>query len=352
MNIIFPTFKYEYGIKESGLSDSFNVFGKALLECEKVKTVTPFYLDEHGYPDVSKFRNDIINEQQKKNYDSLFYIVYKDELDPDTIRQLQSTGLKVIAFLYDDDWRMDYYLEHIIPYVDYAIGTNNFQGEKICSEKGYNNYYKYSCGAGLYVKKPDNIDYKYDVSFIGMKTFHRQWIVEELEAKDLHVECFGNGWENGRVSLDEVYKIFTTSKINLNLSNSTTFDVRFYLYFIKKLLFKPPIIKNLKKLRWVLKSYSSEKRLEQMKARNFEINASFGFQLAHYAYGLERYFEIGKEVAIFSRIDELEYMIKYYLENEDERQEILNAGYKKVKNFTYSAIFNSFFREHFEQKRN
>ena len=67
-----------------------------------------------------------------------------------------------------------------------------------------------------------------------------------------------------------------------------------------------------------------------MKARNFEIPYFGGFQLSDYVPSLENYFDIGKEVVCYKDIDEAEQLIKYYLENEEERECIKKNSHQKA----------------------
>lgn len=69
--------------------------------------------------------------------------------------------------------------------------------------------------------------YKYDVSFVGGISGYREYLINQLKKKGVKVECFGAGWENGRVTFEEMGEIFENSKINLNISNSVNYDVRY-----------------------------------------------------------------------------------------------------------------------------
>lgn len=162
----------------------------------------------------------------------------------------------------------------------------------------------------------NNIEYKYDVSFVGGISGYRKWIVKELLKVGIRVRCFGHGWSNGRVSFEDMSLIFKISKINLNISNSTSYDIRY-------------IFSSFKSLREFIKA---KKRAEQIKARNFEIPAFGGFQLTNYVPSLEHYFEIGRGIALYTSIKDLVLQIDYYLDNEEERREIMINGYKKAIN--------------------
>ena len=51
---------------------------------------------------------------------------------------------------------------------------------------------------------------------------------------------------------------------------------------------------------------------------------------------LREYFKVGEEIETYSSLDECLDKISYYLEHEDVRQKIAEAGYEKVKKeFSY-----------------
>jgi spore maturation protein CgeB len=42
-------------------------------------------------------------------------------------------------------------------------------------------------------------------------------------------------------------------------------------------------------------------------------------------------FDIGKEIVVYTSIEDLDNKVKYYLENEDERNMIAESGHQRVK---------------------
>ncbi len=116
------------------------------------------------------------------------------------------------------------------------------------------------------------------------------------------------------MSVERMNEIFNATRINLNLSNSVSRDIRFVLggprNFLRCLL--------------------SPKTAEQIKARNFEIPLAGGFQLSAYAPGLERYLKIGEETAVFTSPEDCARQINYYLADEPERAKIMRAGHERA----------------------
>lgn len=66
--------------------------------------------------------------------------------------------------------------------------------------------------------------------------------------------------------------------------------------------------------------------------RVFDILACGGFCLTNYQPEIAEIFEDGKELVIYTDIEDMLQKAEYYLEHEEERVQIARAGYEKVKN--------------------
>ena len=65
--------------------------------------------------------------------------------------------------------------------------------------------------------------------------------------------------------------------------------------------------------------------------RLWDILGAGGFVLTNYQSEIPEYFEVGKDLDIFASEEELVKKIRYYLEHEEEREEIARNGYQKAK---------------------
>lgn len=65
--------------------------------------------------------------------------------------------------------------------------------------------------------------------------------------------------------------------------------------------------------------------------RTFETCGCKTMLLTNYTPGIEKLFDIGKEVVIYTSIEDLDNKVKYYLENDNERNIIAEAGYQRAK---------------------
>ncbi len=142
---------------------------------------------------------------------------------------------------------------------------------------------------------------KIDVIFVGTKTKKRELKIEILKDNDINITCFGEGWENPPIYLEELIEKYKSSKIALNFTKG---KIGFSL-------------------------------------RVFQILGTKTFLLSEYCKDLEKLFEKGKHLDWFKDDKELIEKINYYLNNDEIREKISLEGYKKVKKeYTWDKIMN------------
>lgn len=352
MKILFAGLKYDYGIILRGESLESKTFVPSLSKVSE--NFFLFWLEENGFPnDIKSLQNRLIDYVDQVKPDVVFFVLMNNEISPETLSYLSSKYITVNWFC-DDTWRFNNFTKNILPHITYSITTDKY----LLNEYRINNFEKviYSQWATFdYIQnlKLDNINYKYDVTFIGGRNSTRSWLINELIKNDIKVNCFGSGWKNGRVSYDEIKDIFYHSKINLNLSNSISQEILFLKYIFKNIFFSFFNIFNKNRREYFndiksslndLRSYLlSKKTSEQIKARNFEIPGFGGFQLSQYSLGLEDFYDIGKEIALFNNSQELVKQCKFYLENETLRKQICFNGYMRTEQHTYDKRIKTIF---------
>ncbi|MBU4348993.1 glycosyltransferase [bacterium] len=311
---IVPVFmRYDYGIKSRGDSGEYRVIYPVLKQI--TNEVYPFWYDRY-LTKKDELQKRVIQFIDEINPDIIFFILMRDELSFKTLDYLKDKYITINWFC-DDQWRFENFTQYYAPHFTYSVTTDKFALKKY-RNIGYKNvilsqWASFGFSNNINFK---TIKYKYDVSFVGSISGYREYLINQLKKKDIKVECYGYGWKNGRVTFEEMGEIFKNSKINLNISNSVNYDVRY-------------IFSSLRSIKEFLRS---KKRIEQIKARNFEIPAFGGFQLTNYVTFLEDYFKIGREIAVYSSFEDLLLQIRYYLENELERRKIMINGYKRVIN--------------------
>ncbi len=65
--------------------------------------------------------------------------------------------------------------------------------------------------------------------------------------------------------------------------------------------------------------------------RVLDILASGGFVISNFQEELAEYFRLGEEIITYGDIEELYYLVNYYLQHEEERKEIADRGLQRVK---------------------
>ncbi|MEK7721268.1 MAG: glycosyltransferase [Elusimicrobiota bacterium] len=291
--------------------------------------VEPFWYDPY-INDILKLQEMLLEKAGAYNPDLIFFVPYLDQFLPETLDSLKARW-PTLAWFGDDTWRFELYTAKMAPHFSHAATTDPFsvgKYKKIGITPIITQWAAQLSGPAPASVPPDSYDYQ--VSFVGGYNRFRAWCIERLAKAGIKVDCFGAGWLAGRVSFEEMDRIFYKTKINLNLSNSVSQDIRFIF----------------SSFRSAVNYVRSPKRAEQIKARNFEIPLAGGFQLTNYVAGIERYLKIGGEVAVFTSPEECAQQIKYYLANEMERVSILLAGTRRAeKEHTYEARFRKILEE-------
>lgn len=241
------------------------------------------------------------------NPEIIFFVLQKSQVSQKTLKLLKDKAY-LINFFQDDNWRFYSHTNIYAKYFDLCLTNDVFSIEKY-NKLNIENIIHIQW-ASLRPKISNHPKkYKYDVSFIGAYSSYRNWLVKVLAKKGVYVDCFGVGWKNGNIDYTQFEEIIRESRINLNLPNSISYDIRY--------LFKNPksLMSNMKN--FILKK---GKNSSEIKARIFEITAMKGFLLTDYVPSIELYFDLKNDITCFSSVDELYNLIVYYLENKDERE--------------------------------
>lgn len=254
------------------------------------------------------------------------FSLYTDQFDPAVINALR-VHTKTFCFFHDDTWRVEY-SRFWARQFDY-FSTPDLHGEIKYREIGLPNaiYFPFGCNEQIFRKL--DLSKKYDVSFVGGWHPYRQWLIERIQKAGVSVEVRGYGWPNGEIDQEGMVKLFNESRINLNLSNSASWDARYLVSSFRALI---------NRLR-------SKKNIEQMKARIFEVNGCGAFQLSYYVEGLAHCYNIDQEIGVYADADDLIDKVKFYLAHDELRESLAIAGYHRtLEDHTFAQRFYSVFQ--------
>ncbi|MCE5286504.1 MAG: glycosyltransferase [Pelosinus sp.] len=330
--------QWKYGQKDRDESGEKLWFYETL--CKVVQHVETYWYDDY-IGDQEKMQRMLVQKAEQFKPDLILFFPHNDQFTFETLDFLKEK-YTTYAWFGDDGWRFESYTSRYAPHYTYVSTTDcgciekykKLGIEPILSQWAGQTY---SSNIGPLRK---NEKYLMDVSFVGGYNDYRGWFIQRLKELGIDVQCFGAGWPNSRVSFAQMEQIFRVSKINLNISNSANNDIRFVLC-------NEEIHEAWK---------TNPKRAEQIKARNFEIPLSGGFQLTNYVLHLEDYLKIGDEVAVYTTPEECAQQIQYFLQHQEKREKIVQKSHERAHNeHTYEQrmrdVLNSIWVTRLEDKK-
>lgn len=145
--------------------------------------------------------------------------------------------------------------------------------------------------------RPLDTNKEIEVVFVGANYGIRQEMVTSLHRIGIAVEAFGTGWPNGRLSTDDMPRIFSSSKIVLGCG-TVGHCTDFYA----------------------------------LKLRDFDGPMSGSLYTTHNNPDLRGLYDIGREIVTFSSTLEMLDKVVYYLSHDAEREKIAAAGRTRAAN--------------------
>lgn len=254
------------------------------------------------------------------------FSLYTDQFEPSVVEQLRE-HTNTLCFFHDDTWRVEY-SRYWARYFDF-FSTPDLHGETKYREIGLPNaiYFPFGCNERVFRKL--DVPKRYDVSFVGGWHPYRAWLIERIRKAGISVEVAGYRWPKGEVDQEGMVRLFNESRINLNLSNSASWDARY--------LASSP--------RAFINRLRSKKNIEQMKARMFEVNGCGAFQLSYFVEGLANCYAIDREIGVYADADDLIEKIRFYLAHAELRESIAAGGYERtLSEHTFAKRFQKVFQ--------
>jgi spore maturation protein CgeB len=254
------------------------------------------------------------------------FSLYANEFEPSVVQQLRQYT-KTLCFFHDDTWRVEY-SRYWAPYFDFFT-TPDLHGEMKYRKVGLYSAIHFPFGCNEQIFRKMDIPKKYDVSFVGSWHPYRQWLIERIRKAGIDVEVVGYRWPKGEIDQEGMVCLFNASRVNLNLSNSASWDARYLL----------------SSFRAIVNRLRSSKTIEQMKARIFEVNGCGAFQLSYYVEGLAQYYDIDREIGVYADVCDLIEKVKFYLAHEQLRESIAVLGLDRtLRDHTFVKRFQRVFQ--------
>ncbi len=344
MKILFAGLEYPNYNPDFGFSFEYNNFFLSLKEIPGVEAKFLSYQDiltlgRQGYNQA------LLTEIKSNKPDLFFAFMYSDEFDPGVLKEI-NRHTNSLAWFSDDHWRFWNYSLKWAPYFNW-IATTYSPAVEWYKKRGFSKIIKsqWAANPSVYFPQKTGIDPDAgpDVCFIGMSTKPRQKIVKNLEQAGIRISAYGAGWPNGRISREEMIKLFSSAKINLAINEP---NLDFSVKSLGRLIARRSLNKFVPDFNIIAnaRSFLSGLSNKSIKGRHFEITACSGFCLTSKADDIENYFIEDKEMVFYNNEADLIAKIKYYLKNDSERKQIAETGYRRVlKDHTYHQRFLEIF---------
>ncbi len=298
MKILCVFGQYQYGNAQRGESTESVSFIPALKALgHEVRLFDSW--NKSLYSDFAELNAKFVDECRRYAPEVVLWVALTCEIWLETLDYVRSViGVRVIHWAPDDSWKFRQHSRYIARHVDLCVTTypeflpeyERIGAKGIASGWAIPEHWK---GTVL-----PAVICKYDVTFVGTAQPARKSMVLALRHMGVEVACFGYGWPTGPVEPAQIPEIFRQSRISLNFSNSSGTN--------------------------------------QVKARIFEVTGAGGFLLTQSAPGIERVFEIGREVVKFDDIEECTQLITRYLDDPEARDLIARAGNDRtLAQYTY-----------------
>jgi spore maturation protein CgeB len=327
MHILYVAMRHEYGDPGRGLSFE-EVNFRSALEGMGHQLRTFDFMDRARRDGVARMRDDLVAVADECKPDLALFFLFTDQLDTRTIEAVGRVGgCPTVNWFADDHWRFEDFTRHLAGAFDLAVTTDEDSLPKY-RQLPHTRVHLSQWACNRYSYGRVTTETRHELTFVGQPHGERRKTVARLADAGLPVECWGFGWPAGTIEHDGMVEVFASSRINLNLSNSS--HVPGLKATLRRLLrFNPPL-----------------PRPPQIKGRNFEVPGCGGFLLTERVPHLERYFELDREVAIFDGEDDLVEKARHWMEHEDERAAVAEAGYRRViSEHTYDHRFTAIFEE-------
>ena len=330
IKVLYAGIKYHYNRPKFGLAYDYLNYYETFKQMKTVSVEEFDWVREMGKLGSKREMNlALLRRVDHFKPDLVFFTLYKDEYAEETIWTISQKTLTFNWFA-DDIGRLETYLMKWIPLFSWVsvITPSSFIKLKAV---GFTNIIQTCWGANIRIYKKLNLKKIYPVSFIGQAHGNRKRLIEEIRNRDIDIKAWGWKFPSGHINTNHMVRICNQTKINLNFT-PISFNFPIYIKFLP----------------WVLQPGTQilETGIKGLNARIFEITAAGGFLLTGSAPDIDNYFKIGKEIVVYENFNDLIERIKFYLDHDQTREKIANAGYiRTLRDHTYEKRYIDIFRK-------
>lgn len=260
---------------------------------------------------------------------------------PEFFQKLQNQGTKIFTMVGGENKEESSpqriaFFKRFIPFFDICFSnhvpevTKNL--EPLFGKKIY--FIPHAADTVYYFPAKPDKNFICDIAFVGSFYTHKKEQFEKLFFplfKKYHLRFYGTGW----AKKDRI--------LRLGSGFGRKLKIKWLIEFINKqrITISPDDERKLyasAKICINIHEYYKDGTTKGLSnEREFKVPASGGFQISDYIPGMERYFDLGKEIIAVKSPEEWFAKIDYYINHESERKKIQKKGTERVlQEHTYS----------------
>lgn len=274
----------------------------------------------------------------------LFWGEKQEYLRPETLAELREMGMLLLHYTPDPyftlTWKRTSLMDRCMPLFDYAVTSKRYELEeyrKTCRKVIY-----VPLGYGESVHRPvtprDRLEreaFASDVGFLGGWEPRREVLLDAIARTGCRLKIWGFAWDHlkdGRWTVrrawrchllagKDPYRIVKNDRLGVALQGDEVYGDR-YAYALSGARISVGFLRHVCP--------------DQHTTRSFEIPACASMMIADRTDEHQEFFTEGKEADFFSTPEELVDKVRYYLRNEQVREKIAWAGYRRCVDSGYA----------------
>jgi len=295
---------------------------------------------------------------------------------PEAIDEIRKMGIKTVNWYCNGSYLL-HLVEEISPHYDWCLCPEKFRLKDYIAMGARPIYCQEAANPNIY--KPYDLPVEFDVTFVGQAYGDRPAYIKYLLDHEIDVRVWGWRWQN--FSREEVAgnrfhplgrpiriaKVLLTPAgwravgrrlINLfgassdKTAKGCSEGVTLPASILGGILSDEEMIRMYSRSKINIgfstcgNTHETERRILQVRLRDFEVPMSGGFYMVEYMEELKEFFEVGKELVCYQDKNDLAEKIRYYLRHDSEREKIRQAGYRRATcEHTWQKRFRKVFKE-------
>jgi spore maturation protein CgeB len=324
------------------------------------------WLKQHRDALTDKILSRFNAENEKKKIDLCFFYLPDKSIDYSILREMQEKGSLVVNYSCNNVHQF-HLVQEISTHVDFAIHSESNVRNKFIAIGARPVHMQMAANPEFY--KRQNLDFAFDVSFVGQRYADRGQLFVSLIQEGFDAHAFGPRWSEREESVGNTALTEKLDKlVSITFRNGLTYGLNFIKNYLseKKKISAENLqlmgrahsqvsdaemvrIYNTTKINLGFSSVFEHGRAggkvdQHVRLRDFEIPMSGGFYLTGYSTEISEYFKAGEEIEVYSTKEELISKIRYYIKNESRRRKIQEAGYRRaLKDHQWKNRFEKLF---------